>query len=51
MLILSDFPKIECPLIRKTFKVNENDFKKHGNRLLLRTPEVYLVTNEIEGGV
>ncbi len=50
MELLTDFPKVECPFVRKTFKVNKDDFKKHGSRLKLRTPEVYLVTNEINPG-
>lgn len=50
MEVLSDFPKIECPFVRKTFKVNQEDFKKHGRRLQLRNPEVYLVTNEVNPG-
>jgi hypothetical protein len=47
---LSDFPKIECPFVRKIFSVNVDDFKKHGQQLQLRSPEVYLVTNEINPG-
>ena len=50
MEILSDFPKIECPFIRKTFDINKDDFKKHGSQLKLREPVVYLVTNEINPG-
>ncbi len=50
METLTDFPKIECPYTRKTFRVNENDFKKHGRRLQLRKPEVYLVVDEINPG-
>lgn len=44
---LTNFPKIECPFIRKTYKVNEEDWKKWGSKLQLRTPEVRLVTSEI----
>lgn len=47
MKTLSDFPKIECPFIRKTFKVNKDDYKKQGRQLKLRSAEVYLVTHEI----
>lgn len=47
---LSDFPKVECPFIRKTYAVNKDDHKKHGRKLQLRTPEVYLVTPEINPG-
>ncbi len=50
MTPLTDFPKVECPFIRKTFKVNVDDFKKHGRKLQLREPEVYLVTNEVNPG-
>jgi len=50
MTILSDFPKIQCPFIRKTFKINHDDFKNHGKKLQLRKPEVYLVTDEINPG-
>ncbi len=48
--ILSDFPKIECPFVRKIYKVNKDDHKKHGRRLHLRTPEVYIVINEVNPG-
>ncbi len=47
METLSDFPKIECPFVRKIFQVDKEDHKKHGKALQLRSPEVYLVTDEI----
>jgi len=47
---LTDFPKLECPFVRKTFKVNKNDFKEYGRQFQLRTPEVYLVTDEVAPG-
>jgi len=50
METLSDFPKIECPFIRKNFEVNKEDWKKYGRELELRSPEVYLVVNEINPG-
>ena len=50
MDLLSDFPKIECPFVRKTFPVNKDHFKQHGRKLQLRNPEVYLVTDEINPG-
>ncbi len=50
MEILTDFPKIYCPFIRKTFKVNKEDWKKYGHDYQLRTPEVYLVLNKITPG-
>lgn len=50
MKTLSDFPKVECPFVRQIYKVDENDFKKHGRKYQLRNPEVYLVTNKINPG-
>ena len=47
MKALSNFPKIECPFVRKKFKVNIDDWKKNGKKLQIRMPEVYLVTPEI----
>jgi hypothetical protein len=44
---LSNFPKIECPFVRKKFKVNADVWQKHGKQLQLRMPEVYLVTPEV----
>ena len=50
MEIMGDFPKLHCPFIRKTFRVNKEDFKKYGSKLKLRTPEVYLAVDEINPG-
>lgn len=47
---LSDFPKLECPFVRQTFKVNAEQWKKCGAALGLRAPEVRLVINEINPG-
>lgn len=47
---MTDFPKLYCPFLRQTFKVNPDDWKKHGSPLGLRTPEVYLVVNRINPG-
>lgn len=47
---LSDFPKLHCPFIRQTFPISKDDFKKHGNRLGLRSPEVYLVVDRVNPG-
>ena len=47
MIELTNFPKIECPFIRKTYKVNREQWKIHGRKLQLRKPEVRLVTEEI----
>ncbi|HUX80370.1 MAG TPA: RNA ligase family protein [Alphaproteobacteria bacterium] len=50
METLSNFPKIECPFIRKNFEVNKDDWKKYGKELQMREPSVYLVINEINPG-
>ncbi|MBW2702729.1 MAG: hypothetical protein JRF33_18060 [Deltaproteobacteria bacterium] len=47
---LSDFPKIHCPFIRQTFKVNREQWKEHGAKLKLRKPEVYLAVNQVNPG-
>ncbi len=44
---LTDFPKVYCPFVRQTFKVNAEQWKKHGAKLKLKHPEVYLVVNQI----
>lgn len=49
-IILSDFPKLQCPLLRQTFKVNKEQWKTHGSKLQLREPEVYLVVNRVNPG-
>lgn len=50
METLNDFPKLHCPFVRKIFKVNKEDFKKHGNKYELREPEVYLVVDQVNPG-
>ena len=50
MEILTNFPKIECPFVRKVFPVDVEDWKKYGRELQLRTPEVFLAVNEINPG-
>ena len=42
--LLKNFPKISSPFIRKIYTVNKADWKQHGSKLGLRSPEVYLVT-------
>ena len=49
-LSLTDFPKIECPFVRRTFKVDRESFKKNGKKVNLRSPEVYLAVEEINPG-
>jgi hypothetical protein len=44
---LTDFPKIQCPFIRQTFPVDKEDWKKHGSKICLKAPEVYLVVDRI----
>ncbi|KKL79459.1 hypothetical protein LCGC14_2014640, partial [marine sediment metagenome] len=45
--MLTDFPKLHCPFIRQTFKVNREQWKKHGSRLQMREPEAYLVVDRV----
>lgn len=47
---LTDFPKLYCPFVRKIFKINEDDWKKYGKELQLRSPDVSLVVNEVNPG-
>ncbi|MFA6572007.1 MAG: hypothetical protein WCT77_12315 [Bacteroidota bacterium] len=47
---LSDFPKLYCPFIRQTFKVNKDDFRRIGNKFGLREPEAYLAVDRINPG-
>ncbi|MBF0312690.1 MAG: hypothetical protein HQK52_04700 [Oligoflexia bacterium] len=47
---LTDFPKLYCPFIRQTFKVDNDDFKKFGRKLQLKEPKVYLVVDRINPG-
>ena len=49
-IVLTDFPKIECPFLRQTFKVNPEQWKKYGAAMKLRVPEVYLVVDRINPG-
>ena len=50
MIELTNYPKLDCPFVRKTYKVNKDDWRKHGRKLQLRKSEVYLVTPEITPG-
>jgi len=47
---LSDFPKVHCPFVRQTFKVDRDAYKKHGSRLMLKKPEAYLVIDKVNDG-
>jgi hypothetical protein len=48
--VLTDFPKLYCPFIRQTFKINKEHFKEKGSAYKLREPEVYLVTDRVNPG-
>ena len=48
--ILSDFPKLHCPFIRQTFKINPDHFRQSGRKHGLRAPEVYLVVDRVNEG-
>jgi hypothetical protein len=48
--MLTDFPKIHCPFIRQTFKVNKEKWEQVGSGLQLREPKVYLVVNQVNPG-
>jgi len=48
--LLTNFPKIECPFIRQTFKVDPKRWKKVGSKLQLREPNVYLVVDRVNPG-
>ncbi len=50
MELLTDFPKLHCPFIRQTFKVDKDDFRQRGRKLHLREPEVYLAVDRINPG-
>jgi len=50
LIKLTDYPKIYCPFVRKNYKVNVEDWQKHGRELELRSPSVRLVTGEINPG-
>lgn len=47
---LTDFPKLECPFVRKTFRINAADFKQQRAKYGLRAPEVRLVIDEVNPG-
>ncbi len=48
--MIPNFPKIQCPFVRKEFNVNYEDWKTHGFKLQLRIPKVRLVQPEINKG-
>jgi len=48
--LLSDFPKLQCPFVRKIFEVNKDQWKKCGAKMGLRLPEVYLAVDQVNPG-
>ncbi len=50
METLSDFPKLHCPFIRQTFKVDREDFLALGKQFHLRSNEVYLAVDRVNPG-
>jgi hypothetical protein len=49
-ILIPDFPKIECPFVRKYYDVERQDWIKYGRALGLREPIAYIVTPEITPG-
>ena len=47
---MSDFPKLRCPFIRQTFKINPEQWKKFGRKMGVRSPEVYLAVDRLNPG-
>ena len=50
MEVMTDYTKLQCPFVRKDFKVNEDDFLARGNEYELRTPVARLVVDEVNPG-
>jgi hypothetical protein len=48
--MLTNFPKIECPFVRQSYKINISQWNEFGKSLMLRTPEVYLVIDKVNPG-
>ena len=48
--MMTDFPKLHCPFIRKDFDVSNDDWKKLGRKLMLRQSKAYLVVDEVNPG-
>ncbi len=47
---LTDFPKLHCPFIRQTFKVDVAAWKQFGAKIGLREPKAYLVVDRVNPG-
>lgn len=48
--LLTDFPKVQCPYVRRLFKVDQEQWKIHGSKLKLKHPRAYLVTKQVNPG-
>jgi len=48
--MLTDYPKLHCPFIRKEFDVNKHHWQELGNKYGLRKPIAYLVIDQINPG-
>ncbi len=48
--MLTDFPKLYCPFVRKLFSVEPEKWKKEGAPLGLKKPEAYLVVEQVNPG-
>jgi len=48
--MLTDFPKLQCPFIRQTYKITKDSFKKYGRKHHLRGPDVYLAVDQVNPG-
>jgi len=49
-IILTDFPKIECPFIRKNHPISKEQFQDYRKKYNLRESQLYLVTKEVNPG-
>ena len=45
---LSEYPKLYCPFVRKSYPISKEHLQKYGKKLGLKKPSVYLATNEID---
>ena len=50
MIKLTDFPKIQCPFVRKEFKVDRDWWMIYGSQYQLRSPNVLLALDEVNPG-
>ena len=48
--MLTDFPKLYCPFVRKLFSVDSEQWKKAGAALGLKKSEAYLVIDQVNPG-